>query len=93
MLRLLLRDAGNRFYSVEISETLFGDYAVCRAWGGAGVIGAPYRGRRSATFRNLREAMEWAERGRARAVRRGFREAWSHANFPPQALQEAISAA
>lgn len=59
-----------RFYRVEVTENLFGEYSVLREWGRAG-----RRGRLLVTwFSNLREAVVAAERWGKGARRRGFSE-------------------
>lgn len=68
---LLMRDSRprDRFYRLEVSYNLFGEYSVLREWG--------LRGKRGQTllvwFSNLREACLAAERWRKRAGRRGYR--------------------
>ena len=70
MLNLILHtpNAG-RFYRVEISDNLFGEYTVLREWGQHG------RGGRQSLrwFSNLRDAVCAAETARRRAQKRGYR--------------------
>jgi predicted DNA-binding WGR domain protein len=64
---LLIRD-GARFYRVEVSYNLFGEYTVLRHWGRRGKAG------RTALvwFSNLRDACKAAERWLTQAHRRGY---------------------
>ena len=64
---LLLRDR-RRFYRVEVTYNLFGEYSVLREWGARGRWG------RSAVvwFSNLRDACKAAERWLTQAHRRGY---------------------
>ena len=64
---LLLRDR-RRFYRVEVTYNLFGEYSVLREWGARGRWG------RSAVvwFSNLRDACMAAERWTGQALRRGY---------------------
>ncbi len=57
-----------RFYRVDVSHNLFGEYSVLRAWGSSG------RGGRQLLvwFSNLREACIAAESWQKRAQRRGY---------------------
>jgi predicted DNA-binding WGR domain protein len=68
---LLLRDSrpSARFYRVEVSYNLFGEYSVLREWGPKGRRGASLL----VWFSNLREACLAAERWNRRAQRRGYR--------------------
>ncbi|MDT8857317.1 WGR domain-containing protein [Paracoccaceae bacterium Fryx2] len=68
---LLLRDQrpAPRFYRVEISYNLYGEYSVLREWGRRG-----RRGRQLLVwFSNLRDACLAAERWQGKAQRRGYR--------------------
>lgn len=67
MLALLLVRPG-RFYRVEVSENLFGEYSVLREWGRAGRRARPL----VTWFSNLRDAVVAAERWGRGAQRRGF---------------------
>ena len=64
---LLLRDR-RRFYRVEVSYNLFGEYSVLREWGARGRWG------RSVVvwFSNLRDACLAAETWARKAKRRGY---------------------
>ena len=64
---LLIRD-GARFYRVEVSDNLFGEYTVLREWGTRGRSGR----RALVWFSNLREACKAAERWMKQAHRRGY---------------------
>ena len=68
---LLLRDSRPRarFYRVEVSYNLFGEYSVLREWGQSGKRGQAML----VWFSNLREACLAAERWRRLAGRRGYR--------------------
>jgi predicted DNA-binding WGR domain protein len=68
---LLLRDnrPGPRFYRVEVSYNLFGEYSVLREWGHRGAAGRQLL----VWFSNLRDACQAAERWGRRAERRGYR--------------------
>jgi predicted DNA-binding WGR domain protein len=68
---LLSRDsrAAVRFYRVEVSYNLFGEYSVLREWGPKGKRGATLL----VWFSNLRDACVAAERWRKRAQKRGYR--------------------
>ncbi|MDQ2066246.1 WGR domain-containing protein [Xinfangfangia sp. CPCC 101601] len=68
MLCFLLLNAHARFYRVEVTETLFGDYTVSREWGRAGSRGAS----RQIWHSNLRDAVQAADRWRSKAMRRGY---------------------
>ncbi|MFC7705747.1 WGR domain-containing protein [Plastorhodobacter daqingensis] len=58
-----------RFYRVEVTDNLFGEYSVLREWGAAG-----RGGRRAVQWcANLREACVTADGWVRRARRRGFR--------------------
>ncbi|MEZ5798172.1 MAG: WGR domain-containing protein [Paracoccaceae bacterium] len=58
-----------RFYRVELTENLFGEYSVTREWGRRGS-----RGRQVLVwFANLREAVIAADLWRRQAMRRGYR--------------------
>lgn len=70
MLALLFTRPG-RFYRVEVTENLFGEYSVLREWGPAGRRARPL----VAWFSNLRDAVIAAETWCRRAERRGFRKA------------------
>ena len=66
------RHAGGlpRYYRVEISYNLFGEYSVLREWGAAGGRG---RGAQLVVwFSNLREACRAADAWRKRAQYRGY---------------------
>jgi len=69
MLNLILHtpNAG-RFYRVEISDNLFGEYTVLREWGQHGRAGS----RCLRWFSNLRDAVTAAETSRRLAQRRGY---------------------
>ena len=64
---LLIRD-GARFYRVEVSYNLFGEYSVLRHWGQRGRAGRMTL----VWFSNLREACKAAERWLKQAHRRGY---------------------
>ena len=68
---LLMRDSRprDRFYRLEVSYNLFGEYSVLREWGQRGKRGQALL----VWFSNLREACLAAERWRKRAGRRGYR--------------------
>jgi predicted DNA-binding WGR domain protein len=68
---LMLRDTRPRarFYRVEVSYNLFGEYSVLREWGQRGKRGQALL----VWFSNLREACVAAERWHKRARRRGYR--------------------
>lgn len=68
MLELLLARPG-RFYRLEVSDNLFGEYSVLREWGASGARPRPM----VTWFSNLREACCAADRWRRAAERRGFR--------------------
>ncbi|MDF1620316.1 WGR domain-containing protein [Pseudothioclava nitratireducens] len=69
MLSLIMHRArGLRFYRVEVSDTLFGEYLVEREWGRMGRAS----GTRRTWFSNLREAAQAADRWRHRAQNRGY---------------------
>ena len=69
VLALVLTRPG-RFYRVEVTENLFGEYSVLREWGSSGS-----RGRLLVVwFSNLREAVVAAEHWGKGAQRRGFIE-------------------
>ena len=69
MLNLLLHTpTSRRFYRVEVSDNLFGEYTVLREWGLQGQTGASCL----RWFSNLRDAVHAAERFRRRAQRRGY---------------------
>ena len=70
MLALLFTRPG-RFYRVEVTENLFGEYSVLREWGQSGRRARPL----VAWFSNLRDAVVAAELWCRRAERRGFRRA------------------
>lgn len=70
MLALLFTRPG-RFYRVEVTENLFGEYSVLREWGRSGRRARPL----VAWFSNLRDAVIAAELWCRRAERRGFRRA------------------
>lgn len=59
----------SRFYRVEISDNLFGEYSVLREWGACGCNGRQML----VWFSNLRDACLAADGWRARAERRGYR--------------------
>jgi predicted DNA-binding WGR domain protein len=67
---LLLRKARARarFYRVDVTHNLFGEYSVLREWGPAGRQGCHLL----VWFSNLREACIAAERWQMRARRRGY---------------------
>lgn len=67
VLALLLTRPG-RFYRVEVTENLFGEYSVLREWGKSGRRAQPM----VCWFSNLREAVIAAERWARGAERRGF---------------------
>ncbi|TMV93969.1 WGR domain-containing protein [Thioclava sp. BHET1] len=69
MLNLILHtpNAG-RFYRVEISDNLFGEYTVLREWGRHGCAGSQCL----RWFSNLRDAVTAAESARRRAQKRGY---------------------
>ncbi|KEO54135.1 WGR domain-containing protein [Thioclava pacifica] len=70
MLNLILHTPGaRRFYRVEISDNLFGEYTVLREWGLQGHSGSQCL----RWFSNLRDAVTAAETFRRRAQRRGYR--------------------
>ncbi len=69
MLSFLLLHASARFYRVEVSENLFGEYSVCRAWGRRGRPGRE----RLHWFGNLRDAVTAADIWRRTALARGYR--------------------
>jgi predicted DNA-binding WGR domain protein len=62
------RGAAERFYRVEVTYNLFGEYSVMREWGPVGCAGR----RLLVWFSNLREACMAADRWRKRAARRGY---------------------
>ena len=62
------RGAAERFYRVEVTDNLFGEYSVMREWGPVGCAGR----RLLVWFSNLREACMAADRWRKRAARRGY---------------------
>lgn len=68
---LMQREAGGlaRYYRVEVSYNLFGEYSVLREWGARGRGGAQLL----VWFSNLRDACTAAERWHRRAQYRGFR--------------------
>lgn len=69
MLNLLLHTPNaRRFYRVEISDNLFGEYTVLREWGLHGHSGSSCL----RWFSNLRDAVSAAETFRRRAQRRGY---------------------
>ncbi|MFZ1469525.1 MAG: WGR domain-containing protein [Paracoccaceae bacterium] len=68
LLSFLLLHEKPRFYRVEVAETLFGDYAVSRAWGPRGRTGR----QRSVWFSNLRDAVVAADTWRRQAMQRGY---------------------
>lgn len=58
-----------RFYRVEVSYNLFGEYVVMREWGFAGA-----KGRQALSwFANLRDACVAADRWQKHAGRRGYK--------------------
>ena len=57
-----------RFYRVDVTHNLFGEYSVLREWGPAGRHGRQML----VWFSNLREACVAAERWQKRAHRRGY---------------------
>lgn len=58
-----------RFYRVEVSYNLFGEYAVMREWG---LVGA--KGRQMLNwFANLRDACAAADHWQKQANRRGYK--------------------
>jgi predicted DNA-binding WGR domain protein len=59
-----------RFYRVDVSHNLFGEYSVVRAWGASGQAGRQLL----VWFSNLREACIAAERWQHRARTRGYQE-------------------
>jgi predicted DNA-binding WGR domain protein len=67
---LLIQNATlkTRFYRVEVSYNLFGEYSVLREWGAAGAKGRQLL----YWFSNLREACLAADRWQKRAHRRGY---------------------
>lgn len=67
---LLIRNARPRvrFYRVDVTPNLFGEYSVLRAWGPVGRGGQQLL----VWFSNLREACIAAERWQKRARRRGY---------------------
>ena len=67
MLTLLFLRPG-RFYRVEVTENLFGEYSVLREWGPAGRSARPL----VHWFSNLRDAVVAAETFCRRAEQRGF---------------------
>ncbi|KFE34836.1 WGR domain-containing protein [Thioclava atlantica] len=69
MLNLILhRPGARRFYRVEVSDNLFGEYTVLREWGIRG-----HDGRQCLRwFSNLRDAVAAAETFRRKAQRRGY---------------------
>ncbi|GGE22403.1 hypothetical protein GCM10011345_30360 [Gemmobacter megaterium] len=69
MLALLFTRPG-RFYRVEVTENLFGEYSVLREWGASGCRSRPI----VSWFSNLRDAVVAAESWCGRAEKRGFRK-------------------
>lgn len=67
---LMIRKARARFYRVDISDNLFGEYSVLRAWGRSGQGGRQLL----VWFSNLRDACIAAETFKQRAHRRGYEE-------------------
>lgn len=68
MLDFLLLSANARFYRVEVSYNLFGEYSVRREWGLRGRWGRSV----IVWFSNLREACRAAERWLGQAFQRGY---------------------
>ena len=62
------RGAAERFYRVEVTYNLFGEYSVMREWGPKGRQGRHLL----VWFSNLRDACLAAERWHRRAMRRGY---------------------
>lgn len=70
MLNLILHTPNTqRFYRVEISDNLFGEYTVLREWGQHGRAGRQCL----RWFSNLRDAVSVAETARRHAQMRGYR--------------------
>lgn len=67
---LMIRKAKARFYRVDVSDNLFGEYSVLRAWGASGRGGCQVL----VWFSNLRDACIAAETWQRRARRRGYEE-------------------
>jgi len=67
---LMIKTAKARFYRVDVSHNLFGEYSVLRAWGVRGQGGRQLL----VWFSNLREACIAAESWQKRAARRGYME-------------------
>jgi predicted DNA-binding WGR domain protein len=57
-----------RFYRVEVSYNLFGEYSVLREWGPSGAKGRQLL----YWFANLREACLAADRWQKQAIKRGY---------------------
>ncbi|OCX66167.1 hypothetical protein BFP70_06845 [Thioclava sp. SK-1] len=69
MLTMILhRGAARRFYRVEVTYNLFGEYTVLREWGQSGRS----TGMRKVWFGNLRDAVQAADNWNRRAQRRGY---------------------
>lgn len=68
MLSFHMTRAAQRYYRVEVSYNLFGEYSVLRHWGPKGQRGCQML----VLFANLREAVRAAEGWRKRAMARGY---------------------
>lgn len=73
LLSFLLQHAEARFYRVEVTENLFGEYSVCREWGPRGRAGARSGRQMLVWFSNLRDAVIAADNWRRHATQRGYR--------------------
>ncbi|MCH8466854.1 MAG: WGR domain-containing protein [Roseinatronobacter sp.] len=66
---LSYRPCSARFYRVDVTYNLFGEYSVIREWGRTGGKGRHM----VACFGNLRDALRAADRWHKHAFRRGYR--------------------
>jgi len=72
---LMIETAKARFYRVDVTHNLFGEYSVLRAWGTSGGVSTGGGRQLLVWFSNLREACIAAETWQRGALRRGYQEA------------------